>query len=132
MTSTYLLTAIATAAVLVSGAAVARHAQSEADQTAPRVAQDSCRDAAHGDRCEDHRQRSHDRHETRVKPVPQVVPNASLPEQASYGWRYFSNPRAVYAVVISPSGEYFLSRGDGPRQITGPAGQDLMTQPEQD
>ncbi len=132
MTSTYLLTAIATAAVLVSGAAVARSAQAEPDQENLLVAQDTCRAEARDDRCQDHRQHSHDRHEARVKPVLEVVPNASLPDQASYGWQYFSNPRAKYAVVISPSGEYFLSRGDGPRQITGPAGQVTMTPLAQD
>jgi len=64
--------------------------------------------------------------------VLQVVSNASLPGQVSYGWQYFSNPRAAHAVVISPSGEYFLSRGDGPKQITGPAGDLLMTKSAQE
>ena len=63
----------------------------------------------------------------RASPVLQVVSNTSLPGQASYGWRYFSNSRAAAAVVISPSGEYFLSCGNGPKQITGPAGNVLMT-----
>ena len=98
MTSTNLLTAITIATALVSGAVVAGTAQAKA---------------------RDHKQPS---------PALQVVPNSSLPGQASYGWQYFSNPRAAHAVVISPSGEYFLSRGDGPKQITGPAGDVLMTQ----
>ena len=51
-----------------------------------------------------------------------AVTNPSLPDQAGHGWQYFSDPRAVRAVVISPVGEYFLSRGEGLRQITGPTG----------
>lgn len=93
------LTAIAGAAVLASGAGVASAARSE-----------------HGSA------RSHERHAARADAALREVSNASLPDQASYGWQYFSDPRAVRAVVISPSGEYFLSRGDGPRQVTGPAG----------
>ena len=57
-----------------------------------------------------------------------VVPNSSLPGQAAYGWQYFSDPLAVRAVVISPSGEYFLSLGDGPEQITGPTDQMALAQ----
>jgi hypothetical protein len=98
MTSTNLLTAITIATALVSGAVLAEFAQAKT---------------------RDHKQPG---------PVLQVVPNSSQPGQASYGWQYFSNPRAAHAVVISPSGEYFLSRGDGPKQITGPAGDVLITQ----
>ena len=61
-------------------------------------------------------------------PVLHVVPNNSLRQHAAYGWQYFSDARAVHAVAISPSGEYFLSLGDGLRQITGPAGQESTTQ----
>ncbi|MCL4745013.1 MAG: hypothetical protein KJZ83_06320 [Burkholderiaceae bacterium] len=89
----------AIAAVLVSGAVVAGSAQAKT--------------------------RDHER----AGPVLQVVPNGSLPGQVSYGWQYFSDPRAAHAVVISPSGEYFLSRGDGPKQITGPAGDVSITRP---
>ena len=98
MTSTNLLTAITIATALVSGVVVAGSAQAKT---------------------RDHKQASL---------VLQGVPNTSLPGQASYGWQYFSSPRAARAVVISPSGEYFLSRGNGPKQITGPAGDVLMTQ----
>lgn len=93
MTSINLATAIAIAAVFVSGAAIARSAHAKS-----------------GD---------HDR----AKPVLQVVSNISVPGDASYGWQYFSDPRAKRAVIISPAGEYFLSRGAGPRQITGPEAQ---------
>lgn len=99
MTSTNLLTAVTIATALVSGVAVAGSAHAKSG---------------------DHK---------RASPVLQVVSNTSLPGQASYGWQYFSNSRAAHAVVISPSGEYFLSRGNGPKQITGPAGDVLMTQP---
>lgn len=98
MTSTNLLTAITIATALVSGAVLAESAQAK------------------------------NRDDKQPSPVLQEVPNSSLPGQASYGWQYFSNPRAAHAVVISPSGEYFLSRGDGPKQITGPAGDVLITQ----
>ena len=45
---------------------------------------------------------------------------------------FYEYTRAKVAVVISPTGEYFLSRGDGPRQITGPAGNALATPPGRD
>ena len=35
------------------------------------------------------------------------------PGEPGYGWRYFSDPAAGRAVVISPQGEYFVSRGKG-------------------
>ena len=97
MTSKNLLKAITIAAALVSGVAVAGSAQAKSG---------------------DHK---------RASPVLQVVSNTSLPGQASYGWQYFASSRTAHAVVISPSGEYFLSRGNGPKQITGPAGDVLMT-----
>lgn len=96
MASTNLLTVVTIATALVSGAVLAGSAQGKS-----------------GDR-------------DRGTPVLQVVSNTSLPGQASYGWQYFSDPRVAHAVIISPSGEYFLSRGDGPKQITGPAG-DVLT-----
>lgn len=43
--------------------------------------------------------------------------------QAGDGWRYFSNPAAHRAVVISPQGDYFLSRGKGMRLVA-------VTQPQ--
>ncbi|WP_025916617.1 hypothetical protein [Herminiimonas sp. CN] len=98
MTSTFFLTLIASAAVIASAAAVAGPDQAQAG----------------------------DGH--RASPMLQVVPNSSRPQDAAYGWQYFSDSRAVHAVVISPSGEYFLSLGDGLRQITGPAGQVLTVQ----
>ncbi len=43
----------------------------------------------------------------------QVVANSAAPEAPGYGWRYFSNPAARRAVVISPQGDYYYSRGKG-------------------
>ena len=107
MTSTHLLTAIAVATAFASAAATAQSARAQPDKTAAHVAQDS--------------------HGLRSGPVLQAVPHSSLPDQASNGWQYYSDPRALHAVVISPSGEYFLSLGDGPRHITGPAGYALKS-----
>jgi hypothetical protein len=53
----------------------------------------------------------------------QEVPTTTDAGQPGVGWRYFSNPQAHRAVVISPQGEYFLSRGKGLRlvAVTQPA-----------
>ncbi len=138
MTTTRLLTSIALAATIAGGAAVA-----QAGQAQVRAAQDTWRadaqrqraDRGDDTRCDrdeyrrDRGQRAHHGRAYRTKPVLLPVANISLPDQAAYGWQYFSARRAMHAVVISPAGEYFLSLGDGPRQITGPAGQVLGTQP---
>lgn len=47
----------------------------------------------------------------------QAVPTAAGAGQPGDGWRYFSDPQAHRAVVISPKGEYFLSRGKGLRLV---------------
>ena len=133
MTSTFLLASIAVATALAGSIAVARTDQAVfADVHRVR---DNCRmEGQHvgGDsndarkdqkeRCGERQQRASDRHRDRSNPVLQLVPNSSEPEQAAFGWQYFSDPRAAHAVVISPVGEYYLSLGNGPRQITGPAG----------
>lgn len=98
MTSTFFLTIIASAAVIASAAAVAQPDPAQAGNS------------------------------YRANPVLRTVPNRSQPQDAAYGWQYFSDPRAVRAVAISPPGEYFLSFGDGLRQITGSAGQALTMQ----
>lgn len=96
MTSTYILTTIAAlVAAIASTAAVARP-----DQALPGA------NAAHISK------------NLRANPVLREVPNRSLPTQAGYGWKYFTDPRAAHAVMISSSGEYFLSLGRGPNQIT--------------
>lgn len=130
MTSNHLLAAIAAAAALASGAASARHEHVEADAAGMRAARDACVSEARADRCAGLERHAGDRHRDRAGLVLQAVPNASLPDQASYGWRYFSDARAATAVMISPAGEYFLSRGDGPKQITGLAGGALNARPE--
>ncbi|HYD74627.1 hypothetical protein [Ramlibacter sp.] len=48
-----------------------------------------------------------------------VVPNPSGPDERSHGWRYFSDPAALRAVVISPQGDYYFSRGKGLRWVAG-------------
>lgn len=46
-----------------------------------------------------------------------VVSNAAAAGEPGHGWRYFSNPAAHRAVVISPNGEYFFSSGEGLRLV---------------
>jgi len=44
----------------------------------------------------------------------QVVANSASPDAPAHGWRYFSDPAARRAVVISPQGDYYYSsRGNG-------------------
>ncbi|MBN9462634.1 MAG: hypothetical protein J0H00_15605 [Burkholderiales bacterium] len=47
----------------------------------------------------------------------QVIVNGAGPGEAGYGWRYFSDPGARRAVVISPQGDYYFSRGKGLRWV---------------
>ncbi|QTD45606.1 hypothetical protein [Ottowia testudinis] len=49
----------------------------------------------------------------------QAVDNAAQPGQRAHGWRYFSDPAWQHAVVISPQGDYYFSRGDGLRWVAG-------------
>jgi hypothetical protein len=46
-----------------------------------------------------------------------AVLTTARPGEPGYGWRYFSDPVAATAVVISPQGEHYFSRGDGLRLI---------------
>ena len=46
-----------------------------------------------------------------------VVPNPAGPDERSHGWQYFSDPAALRAVVISPQGDYYFSRGKGLRWV---------------
>ena len=43
----------------------------------------------------------------------QAVPHDATPGTRAYGWRYYSDPAARRAVVISPEGDYYYSRGKG-------------------
>lgn len=43
----------------------------------------------------------------------QVVSHDAPPTAPGYGWRYFSDQAGRRAVVISPQGDYYYSRGKG-------------------
>jgi len=49
----------------------------------------------------------------------QAVPHSAGPQDRAQGWRYFSDPQARRAVVISPQGDYYLSVGQGLRWVAG-------------
>ena len=49
----------------------------------------------------------------RMKPVA----NGAAANTPGHGWRYFSDPAARRAVVISPQGDYYFSRGKGLRWV---------------
>ena len=46
-----------------------------------------------------------------------AVAHSAAPDAPGYGWRYFSDPAVPRAVVISPQGDYYYSRGKGLRWI---------------
>ena len=48
-----------------------------------------------------------------------VVANSAATTQPAHGWRYFSDPAARRAVVISPVGDYYYSVGKGLRWVAG-------------
>jgi len=48
-----------------------------------------------------------------------AVSHSAAAGEPGHGWRYFSNPAARRAVVISPNGEYYFSGGDGLRPVAG-------------
>lgn len=43
----------------------------------------------------------------------QTVANEADANAPAYGWRYFTDPATPRAVVISPQGDYYYSRGKG-------------------
>lgn len=47
----------------------------------------------------------------------QAVPHGASADTPGYGWRYFADPDARRAVVISPQGDYYYSYGKGLRWI---------------
>ena len=77
-----------------------------------------------GDR--EHEQR-HDRQQTTEKRASdgsngfdhgmQTVVHEAAADAPGYGWRYFTDPAVSRAVVISPQGDYYYSRGKGLRWI---------------
>lgn len=103
MKSSLLLASIGTLAA-VSGVSSLAHAdESHRDSGAPLRA--------------DHRPSEGTRESASGRSGMQPVPTTAGPGEPGHGWRYFSNPLAGSAVVISPQGEYFLSRGRGLRLI---------------
>ena len=46
-----------------------------------------------------------------------AVPHSAAPDAPGYRWRYFSDPATRRAVVISPQGDYYFSRGKGLRWV---------------
>jgi hypothetical protein len=60
---------------------------------------------------DDHRKESRGHH--RVDSGMQAVLTAPDSGQPGHGWRYFADAHKGRAVVISPGGDYFYSRGDG-------------------
>lgn len=42
-----------------------------------------------------------------------AVRHDAAPDAPGYGWRYFTDPASRRAVVISPQGDYYYSRGKG-------------------
>ncbi|MBY0412368.1 MAG: hypothetical protein K2Q97_20070 [Burkholderiaceae bacterium] len=42
-----------------------------------------------------------------------AVENEAPASTPAYGWRYFTDPAGRRAVVISPQGDYYFSRGKG-------------------
>ena len=74
-----------------------------------------------GDREQDHERIR--KHATDTRPANgfdhgmQAVPHSAGPDAPGYGWRYFSDPATHRAVVISPQGDYYYSRGKGLRRV---------------
>lgn len=58
----------------------------------------------------------HHRHAAPDAPL-QELSNTASAQEPGHGWRYFSNPDAHVAVVISPTGDYYYSRGKGLRWV---------------
>ncbi|MFP5397821.1 MAG: hypothetical protein ACLGIT_05800 [Gammaproteobacteria bacterium] len=66
----------------------------------------------------DHHERSHDRRgDDRDHAAMQTVPHAAAAGEPGHGWQYFSDRGHARAVVISPEGDYYYSRGKGLRQV---------------
>ncbi|HJV67701.1 hypothetical protein [Ideonella sp.] len=77
-------------------------------------------DESHRDGANDRHDRAHTErrsHGGGMDHGMQAVPTSASPGEPAHGWRYFSDPAATRAVVISPQGEYYLSRGRGLRLV---------------
>lgn len=49
----------------------------------------------------------------------QAVTHTAADGEPGWGWQYFCDPVHARAVVISPDGQYYLSRGKGLRWVAG-------------
>ena len=66
----------------------------------------------------DDKHRSHERRAAdRDAAAMQTVPNAAAPGEPGHGWQYFTDREHLRGVVISPDGDYYLSRGKGLRLV---------------
>lgn len=89
-----------------------------------------------GDRDDGHRRDRDRQHVTDARPAGafdqgmQAVRHDAGPGEWGHGWQYFSDPTARRAVVISPQGDYYYSRGKGLRWIA--AAQSRSLEPERE
>lgn len=73
-------------------------------------------DRSHGEG--DHRPRAVQARSTDTQgPGMREVTHVAAREEPGHGWRYFTDPAARRAVVISPQGDYYLSHGKGLRLV---------------
>lgn len=129
MKSTLLLASIAMLAAAASTSSLADVRDSRSgDRAAPQAVHGSAqsmlasvfrRSDEHADRHDGRDHSSDHEHATRARRGSgfdhgmQVVPTGAGPGEPGHGWRYFSDPAAGRAVVISPQGEYYYGRGKG-------------------
>lgn len=125
MNSILLASSIAVLAAAVSTSSLADGRGSRGIAGAAPQAQRSMRASdshSSDERADRHDSRDHRRdreHPTRVRRGSwfdhgmQAVPTGAGAGEPGHGWRYFSDPAACRAVVISPQGEYYYSRGEG-------------------
>lgn len=117
MNSTPLLASIAMLAAVASTSSLASDQEQPGRDSTPTSVSRSSHDRA--DRHDDGDHASDRERSARTRPGDgfdsgmQAASTAAGPGEPGYGWRYFSDPAAGRAVVISPQGEYFVSRGKG-------------------
>lgn len=125
------IAAIATLAALATTPALAgdhEHRREQRGEHAQRHEQrDDRRDECAEDRRHDHDGRHHGKRSAHkhagnaAAALMQTVANAAGPADQAFGWQYFADPAARRAVVISPEGDYYLSRGKGLRWVVSTA-----------
>jgi hypothetical protein len=59
----------------------------------------------------DHQKSTNGKHE--AESIMQSVSNNAAVGEPGYRWRYFADPNKHSAVAISPTGDYYYSRGKG-------------------